>query len=62
MGGHLTRETLQIVPSMKAPPKRKGNLENPGITAPAATPSMKAPPKRKGNVSRTVAGVYLNPQ
>ena len=27
MGGHLTRQLLDVVPSMKVPPKRKGNVQ-----------------------------------
>ena len=38
------------LPSMKVPPKRKGNLQNLLIDAVAdMPPSMKVPPKRKGN-------------
>ena len=36
-------------PSMKAPPKRKGNRVEVGSVGVAVPPSMKAPPKRKGN-------------
>ena len=36
-------------PSMKVPPKRKGNGYRPCYTSIADNPSMKVPPKRKGN-------------
>ena len=36
-------------PSIKAPPKRKGNLKLSAGHDRMARPSMKAPPKRKGN-------------
>ena len=39
---------LVRVPSMKVPPKRKGNVANPRIAI-LQNPSMKVPPKRKGN-------------
>ena len=37
-----------MIPSMKVPPKRKGN-EYTRSLPPKARPSMKVPPKRKGN-------------
>ena len=36
-------------PSMKVPPKRKGNTLAAGTDYGADRPSMKVPPKRKGN-------------
>ena len=36
---------------MKAPPKRKGNLDHLYAVATHKEASMKAPPKRKGNVA-----------
>ena len=36
-------------PSMKVPPKRKGNIQTPQCKVGAVHPSMKVPPKRKGN-------------
>ena len=36
-------------PSMKVPPKRKGNKLCHRVPVPAHAPSMKVPPKRKGN-------------
>ena len=39
-----------VVPSMKVPPKRKGNLRTRGASPGGGHPSMKVPPKRKGNV------------
>ena len=41
-------ETLCLAPSMKVPPKRKGNAALPHIPC-RRPPSMKVPPKRKGN-------------
>ena len=38
-----------IVPSMKVPPKRKGNYVEIQRKNIAIAPSMKVPPKRKGN-------------
>ena len=37
-------------PSMKVPPKRKGNTFGLRVGAGPVHPSMKVPPKRKGNV------------
>ena len=39
----------QTEPSMKVPPKRKGNLVHKVPEARRHQPSMKVPPKRKGN-------------
>ena len=36
-------------PSMKVPPKRKGNQLKDAEGKPTGKPSMKVPPKRKGN-------------
>ena len=38
-----------VHPSMKVPPKRKGNNNPDGHQFQQAQPSMKVPPKRKGN-------------
>ena len=39
-----------LFPSMKVPPKRKGNFSDFGDDGVhAGVPSMKVPPKRKGN-------------
>ena len=38
-----------IAPSMKVPPKRKGNFHSSVSDVIVCEPSMKAPPKRKGN-------------
>ena len=55
--GELKPGDYLLVPSMKVPPKRKGNglcLEmHPGIVE----PSMKVPPKRKGNYTLSLATV-----
>ena len=40
---------VPVMPSMKAPPKRKGNERRLYQLLHAVKPSMKAPPKRKGN-------------
>ena len=45
-----------FTPSMKVPPKRKGNLTERALDYLVA-PSMKVPPKRKGNF----AAVFLLP-
>ena len=37
-------------PSMKVPPKRKGNAKSFPLMTSWQLPSMKVPPKRKGNV------------
>ena len=42
-------------PSMKVPPKRKGNSKRFTTFSRAVFPSMKVPPKRKGNVKMTGA-------
>ena len=39
-------------PSMKVPPKRKGNKLPRVRNSPQEMPSMKVPPKRKGNTGR----------
>ena len=44
----LARLSLQM-PSMKVPPKRKGNAGFFHVAELAYGPSMKVPPKRKGN-------------
>ena len=42
-----------ILPSMKVPPKRKGNgVRLPGTCTGSLCPSMKVPPKRKGNLGK----------
>ena len=43
-------------PSMKVPPKRKGNAVDPQLMARVERPSMKVPPKRKGNCAEENAG------
>ena len=44
------RPVRDMFPSMKVPPKRKGNAgTSAGSPAAGASPSMKVPPKRKGN-------------
>ena len=50
-------------PSMKVPPKRKGNNICYAFILPHAVPSMKVPPKRKGNRAATLMcgeGAALN--
>ena len=42
-------KTSQCSPSMKVPPKRKGNFGLYGSLPYIYSPSMKVPPKRKGN-------------
>ena len=44
-----TSEERSRRPSMKVPPKRKGNATSAGSSLPRCSPSMKVPPKRKGN-------------
>ena len=41
--------TGPVCPSMKVPPKRKGNVMTKSWLKVMSTPSMKVPPKRKGN-------------
>ena len=41
-------------PSMKVPPKRKGNPGRVIVAFDRAQPSMKVPPKRKGNTGDVV--------
>ncbi len=51
-------------PSMKVPPKRKGNTYPVPTLPPTKSPSMKVPPKRKGN-SDDIHGVsddFADPQ
>ena len=43
------KHRVAIEPSMKVPPKRKGNKDNPEHRGLGYAPSMKVPPKRKGN-------------
>ena len=40
---------VAVNPSMKVPPKRKGNFQSPSLITFSFNPSMKVPPKRKGN-------------
>ncbi len=40
---------VHLGPSMKVPPKRKGNNTPSPSPASGVSPSMKVPPKRKGN-------------
>ena len=40
-----------VGPSMKVPPKRKGNVLTHDNSPSCSTPSMKVPPKRKGNIT-----------
>ena len=51
-------------PSMKVPPKRKGNLNRIPHRANHIIPSMKVPPKRKGNLeamkTRAALALALN--
>ncbi len=51
-------------PSMKVPPKRKGNPDDEGLVPLRCFPSMKVPPKRKGNLlaskSRALVLMTLN--
>ena len=51
-------------PSMKVPPKRKGNSNCSVIKIAELFPSMKVPPKRKGNVAWAVlkSGKTSHPQ
>ena len=50
-------------PSMKVPPKRKGNLVDFGEGGGCGLPSMKVPPKRKGNRAQSShASESLAPQ
>ena len=44
----------QAQPSMKVPPKRKGNADDEHQQNPGTRPSMKVPPKRKGNYRQPV--------
>ena len=44
-------------PSMKVPPKRKGNISTHRHLNKVASPSMKVPPKRKGNLGRFGANI-----
>ena len=46
-------------PSMKVPPKRKGNLK-PARINPSYLPSMKVPPKRKGNAAIWASGIVMS--
>ena len=50
-GKSLLRDKMRVqhLPSMKVPPKRKGNWWCRPAGDPAVRPSMKVPPKRKGN-------------
>ena len=45
----------QREPSMKVPPKRKGNIDSAVMVPVILEPSMKVPPKRKGNKDPTHA-------
>ncbi len=42
---------VELRPSMKVPPKRKGNSKTASFGSHVKKPSMKVPPKRKGNRS-----------
>ncbi|WP_210401025.1 hypothetical protein, partial [Rothia sp. HMSC064F07] len=44
-------ECMAFYPSMKVPPKRKGNVSRLERQHLRLTPSMKVPPKRKGNLA-----------
>ena len=53
--GKYTEDEEAVVetdPSMKVPPKRKGNKLCHRVRVPVHAPSMKVPPKRKGNLHR----------
>ena len=53
----------RVHPSMKVPPKRKGNTGAPTTAQMTALPSMKVPPKRKGNLHALVFSRNMsNPQ
>ena len=45
----VTESDRERQPSMKVPPKRKGNCIGRRDRVEVHTPSMKVPPKRKGN-------------
>ena len=45
------RQVITIGPSMKVPPKRKGNINHKRSVEMFSNPSMKVPPKRKGNAA-----------
>ena len=47
---YLFAPVARLVPSMKVPPKRKGNAPSAPPSFPPKSPSMKVPPKRKGNL------------
>ena len=49
------KRSSQRWPSMKVPPKRKGNGGRVGGGALIVSPSMKVPPKRKGNAGLALA-------
>ena len=51
----------RIGPSMKVPPKRKGNTPIRHHHNHPVQPSMKVPPKRKGNLGRRSFGRYRLP-
>ena len=53
--GAFGRITLNT-PSMKVPPKRKGNESHSFLARACFGPSMKVPPKRKGNSSAALRG------
>ena len=53
----MTEPCPQPSPSMKVPPKRKGNDGDRGSHVTLRPPSMKVPPKRKGNPYRSGRGV-----
>ena len=52
------RFTGDEMPSMKVPPKRKGNCPIRTRSRYRASPSMKVPPKRKGNAASLDIGGY----
>ena len=52
-----------LTPSMKVPPKRKGNSRRQLFASDVRRPSMKVPPKRKGNRElRGPKGEGIGPQ
>ena len=53
--GDLKRILRNSGPSMKVPPKRKGNIAH-RTPRGCYEPSMKVPPKRKGNLGITFSG------
>ena len=58
---HGESEGFSGEPSMKVPPKRKGNARCEYYRHSLFEPSMKVPPKRKGNVANPRIAILQNP-